>query len=148
MTGRESGRRGVGRDGLDTRIVSAMGVVLGLTASVTLDVTETDTAIAMGSGAVPVLATPRLLALCEEATMAALVGVLEPGCTTVGVGIQFEHISPTPVGGRVVAEARLDKLEGRKLVFNVSARDERGLVAAGRVTRVTVSIEQFMEKTH
>ncbi len=125
-----------------------MGVVLGLAASVTLDVTDTDTAIAMASGAVPVLATPRLLALCEEATMAALVGVLEPGCTTVGVGIQFEHISPTPVGGRVVAEARLDKLEGRKLVFNVSAHDERGLVAAGRVTRVMVSIEQFMEKTH
>jgi len=125
-----------------------MGVVLGLAASVTLDVTDTDTAIAMASGAVPVLATPRLLALCEEATMAALVGVLEPGCTTVGVGIQFEHISPTAVGGRVVAEARLDKLEGRKLVFNVSARDERGLVAAGRVTRVMVSIEQFMEKTH
>ncbi len=119
----------------------------GLTGSVTLDVAEADTAIAMGTGAVDVLATPRLVALCEEATMVALDGVFEEGCASVGVRVQIEHISPTAVGGRVVAEASLDKIEGRRLHFTVSARDERGLVAVGKVTRVTVEVERFMEKT-
>jgi fluoroacetyl-CoA thioesterase len=124
-----------------------MTLVPGLAASASLVVGEADTAIAMRSGAVPVLATPRLLALCEEATMAAMSGALEDGYSTVNVGVQFEHISPTPVGGCVTADARLERVEGRRLVFNVSARDDRGLVAAGRVTRVLVSVEQFMEKT-
>jgi predicted thioesterase len=65
----------------------------------------------------------------------------------VGVRVQIEHISPTPVGGVVTAEAHLDKVEGRRLIFHVSARDERGLVAAGKVTRVAVEIERFMDKT-
>lgn len=123
-----------------------MSLLPGLAASVSLEVTDADTALAMRSGVVPVLATPRLLALCEEATMLATLDKLEEGCSTVNVGVRFEHISPTPVGATVTAEARLDKVEGRRLTFSVSARDERGLVAAGRVTRVLVSTEQFMEK--
>jgi predicted thioesterase len=119
----------------------------GLAATVTLDVTEADTAIAMRTGIVPVLATPRLVALCEEAAMAAVEGSLDDGNSRVGVRVQLEHISPIPIGGRVVAEALLEKVEGRRLVFTVSARDERGLVAAGKVTRVLVTVEHFMEKT-
>jgi predicted thioesterase len=119
----------------------------GLAAKVSLDVSEADTAIAMRTGAVPVLATPRLVALCEEAAIAALDGTLDEGSSSVGVRVQIEHISPIPVGGRVVAEASLDKVEGRRLVFTVSARDERGLVAAGKVTRVIVNVDHFMEKT-
>jgi len=124
-----------------------MRLVPGLTAKVTLEVGDDDTAIALRSGAVPVLATPRLLALCEEATMNAINGSLEEGCSTVGVRVQIEHVSPTAVGGTVTAEAHLDKVEGRKLMFTISAKDERGLVAAGKVTRVVVEIERFMEKT-
>lgn len=108
---------------------------------------DADTALVMGTGAVPVLATPRLIALCEEATMAALAGSLNEGCSTVGVGFQIEHISPCAVGTHIVAEAHLDRIEGRKLLFTVSARDSRGLVAAGKVTRVIVEVERFMEKT-
>ena len=60
--------------------------------------------------------------------------------------VQLEHISPTPIGGVVRAEANLEKVEGRRLVFHVSARDERGLIAAGKVTRVVVDVERFLAK--
>jgi predicted thioesterase len=96
---------------------------------------------------VPVLATPRLIALCEEATLAALDGRVVEGTSCVGVRVQVEHISPTAVGAVVTAEAHLDKIEGRRLVFSVSARDDRGLIAAGKVTRVMVEIDRFLEKT-
>jgi fluoroacetyl-CoA thioesterase len=118
----------------------------GLSATIELTVSEKDTAIAFRSGSVPVLATPRIIALVEEAAVEAVEGHLEQGCSTVGVRVQIEHISPTPVGGVVNAEANLEKVEGRRLIFHVSARDERGLVAAGKVTRVLVNVEQFLEK--
>ncbi len=119
----------------------------GASASVQLKVTDADTAIALGSGEVPVLATPRIVALVEEAAVAAVHPDLEQGSSTVGVRVQIEHISPTPVGGNVTAEATLEKVEGRRLVFHVSARDERGLIAAGKVTRVLIDIERFLDKT-
>lgn len=124
-----------------------MSIRTGLTAVVELTVTDADTASAMGSGAVPVLATPRILALVEEATMRALDGQLGQGNSSVGMRVQLEHIAPTAVGGTVRAEASLEKIEGRKLLFRVSARDDRGLVAAGKVTRVVVDVDRFMEKT-
>lgn len=128
-------------------MVSTVSVRTGLSAVVDLTVTEADTALAMRSGEVPVLATPRILALVEEATLRALDGRLDPGTSTVGMRVQLEHISPTPVGAVVRAEANLEKVEGRRLRFQVSARDERGLVAAGKVTRVVVDVERFMDKT-
>ncbi len=119
---------------------------VGVSATIQLTVGDADTAIAFRSGEVPVLATPRIVALVEEATVAAVHPTLEPGTSTVGVRVQIEHISPTPVGGQVTAEANLEKIEGRRLVFHVSARDERGLVAAGKVTRVLVDVERFLDK--
>lgn len=118
----------------------------GLAATVALDVGDGDLAVAFRSGDVAVLATPRLIALCEEATMAAVAGQVPAGHTTVGMRVQLDHLAPTAVGHRVKAEARLDKIEGRRLTFSVSASDERGLVAAGRVTRVVVDVEKFMDK--
>jgi fluoroacetyl-CoA thioesterase len=119
----------------------------GLSATIELKVSQDDTAIAMRSGSVPVLATPRIVALVEEAAVQAVEAELEPGFSTVGVRVQLEHISPTPVGGLVNAEANLERIEGRRLIFHVSARDERGLVAAGKVTRVVVDVESFLDKT-
>jgi fluoroacetyl-CoA thioesterase len=119
----------------------------GLAASVVLVVRDDDTAVALRSGEVPVLATPRLIALCEEATLEAIHGHVAEGHTTVGMRLQLDHLAPTPVGHEVTADARLDKIEGRRLTFSVSASDERGLVAAGKVTRVVVDVEKFMEKT-
>jgi fluoroacetyl-CoA thioesterase len=118
----------------------------GASATAQLTVTEADTAIAFGSGEVPVLATPRIIALVEQAAVAAVHPSLEPGTSTVGVRVQIEHISPTPVGGSVTAEANLEKVEGRRLIFHVSARDERGLIAAGKITRVLVDVERFLDK--
>ena len=120
----------------------------GLAATVALDVGDDDLAVAFRSGDVPVLATPRLIALVEEASMAAVAGQVPEGHTTVGMRVQLDHLAPTAVGHRVKADARLDKIEGRRLTFSVSASDERGLVAAGRVTRVVVDVEKFMDKCH
>ena len=112
-----------------------------------MEVTVADTALAMGSGSVEVLATPRIVALLEQATCAALAGHLPEGCTTVGMRVQVDHLQPTPVGGTVDAEALLEKIEGRRLTFMVSASDTKGVVAAGRVTRVLVEVDRFMDKT-
>ena len=119
----------------------------GLAAQVDLDVRDGDTAIAHRSGDVPVLATPRLIALCEEASVLAIDGRVPEGHTTVGMRVQLDHLAPTGVGCRVSAEARLDKIEGRRLTFSVSASDDRGLVAAGKVTRVVVDVEKFLDKS-
>lgn len=119
----------------------------GLTGDAKLVVEDTDTAVAFGSGDVAVLATPRVIALCEEATVQALVGRLPEGLTTVGVRVRLDHVMPSGIGAEVVAEAKLEKIEGRKLSFTVSAHEGRCLVAAGKVTRVVVDIEQFLAKT-
>jgi fluoroacetyl-CoA thioesterase len=122
----------------------------GLSASVALTVTKADTALHLRSGDVPVLGTPRLVALCEEASCRALEGRLAPGCTSVGTRVQFDHLVPVPVGATVKADATLEKVEARRLVFTVSvalvARDQASLVAAGRLTRVVVQRAAFLEK--
>jgi fluoroacetyl-CoA thioesterase len=118
----------------------------GLTAKAELTVADADTAIAMLSGEVPVLATPRIVALCEEATVATIQGRLDVGTTSVGMRVQLDHLAPTAVGSRVVAEATLEKVEGRRLVFTVSVSDHCGLVAAGKVSRVIVETERFLDK--
>jgi predicted thioesterase len=118
----------------------------GLRGEVTLVVAQSDTAVDFRSGEVNVLATPRLIALCEEATMNALRGQIPVGYATVGMRVQLDHLQPTAVGGEVVAEAVLDRVEGRRLRFTVSASDRRGLVAAGKVTRVIVELAHFMDK--
>ncbi len=118
----------------------------GLHGSAKLVVGDDDTAIAHHSGDVPVLATPRLIALCEEAAIVALADGLPAGQTTVGMRVQIDHLAPTSVGSSVAAEANLEKVEGRRLTFTVSASDSCGLVAAGKVTRVVVDTDRFLEK--
>ncbi len=123
-----------------------MPVKLGLTAKIELLVAEGDTAEALRSGDVPVLATPRIVALCEEAAVLAVDGQLAPGETTVSMRVQLDHLAPSPLGDTVTATAKLEKVEGRRLKFSVSVTDRRGLVAAGKVTRVVVERDRFMEK--
>jgi fluoroacetyl-CoA thioesterase len=120
----------------------------GLSAEVELTVSDADTAIALHSGSVPVLATPRIIALCEEAAVSAVASCVEAGETTVGMRVQLDHLAPTKVGGVVRAEATLEKVEGRRLVFTCSVNDRQGLVAAGRITRVIVETSRFLEKAH
>ncbi len=118
----------------------------GLHGSAKLVVTHDDTAIALRSGEVEVLATPRLIALVEEAAMTAVGDRLPAGQTTVGMRVQVDHLAPTSVGSSVAAEATLEKVEGRRLTFTVSVTDHGGLVAAGKVTRVIVETERFLDK--
>ncbi len=111
-----------------------------------LEVGPNDTAISLRSGDVPVLGTPRLVALCEEAALQAIAGLIPEGQTTVGMRVQLDHLAPTAVGHNIAAEATLEKVEGRRLTFTVSANDDRGLVAAGKVTRVIVVVDAFLQK--
>lgn len=123
-----------------------MAVHLGLTAKTVLTVGADDTALAAGSGDVPVLATPRIVALAEETAVAAVAAELAAGETTVSNRVQLDHLQPSAVGSVVTATAKLEKVEGRRLLFSVSVSDERGLVAAGKVSRVVVERERFMER--
>ena len=102
-----------------------MGLAAGLRATVRHVVTEADTAIQAGSGDVPVLATPRLLALAEAARVAALESHLGEGMTSVGTGVALEHRRPSPVGTEIEVEAELTELTGRRLVFGFVARHVR-----------------------
>ncbi|MEI7859388.1 MAG: hotdog domain-containing protein [Acidimicrobiales bacterium] len=117
----------------------------GLTARIELVVTEEDTAEAFRSGSVPVLATPRLVALCEEASCLAIEGHLPENGTTVAKRLQFDHLVPVGVGGTVWAEATLDRIEGRRLVFTLSVSESGGLVAAGKLVRVIVDRNSFLD---
>jgi fluoroacetyl-CoA thioesterase len=117
---------------------------VGAAAQLELTVTDADTAQAVGSGDVPVLATPRVLALAEAATVRALARHLATGTTTVGSRIDLEHRAPTPIGRTVTCHARLAKVDGRRLTFEVVVRDGEAVVAQGRVERVLVDRQRFL----
>lgn len=116
----------------------------GLHASFSYTVTDADTAAALESGLVPVLSTPRVLALVERATVQALEGALEDGATTVGARVELEHLLATPVGAPVEVSATLERVEGRRLEFAVEVRDAGRVAAGGRITRVLVDLERFL----
>lgn len=118
----------------------------GLVGAAALTVAEGDTADALGSGDVPVLATPSVVLLAERATVAATAGQLPRDDTTVGYRVQLDHLAPVPIGDEVSAEAVLESVEGRRLTFRVSVKHRDGLVAAGRITRVVVARSRFLGK--
>ncbi|GAA1795534.1 hypothetical protein GCM10009735_29570 [Actinomadura chokoriensis] len=118
----------------------------GLHGQVSIVVGDADTAVAAGSGDVPVLATPRLLALAEAATVEALGDRLGDGRTSVGTRVELEHRAASPVGARVTVEAELEEVDGRRLVFGVRAVDARGVVGIGRIERAVVERERFLAR--
>ena len=118
----------------------------GLTGRVELTVTDADTAQAVGSGDVPVLATPRVLALAEAATVLATARSLPGGITTVGVRAEVTHHAATPVGRTVRAEARLTTVDERRLRFEVTVSEGTQLVADVVVERVVVDRQRFLER--
>jgi len=123
---------------------------VGLRATVRAAVTESDTAVAMGSGDVPVLATPRLLALAEAAAVAAVAPQLDDGLTSVGTSVSLEHRQASPLGAEIVVEAELTEVDGRRLVFGFIARaadtEADVVVGAGTVERVVVDRERFLAR--
>ena len=118
----------------------------GLTYTSRLTVGNENTAIALGSGDMPVLATPAMMALMENAAMLAVAPALEEGDTTVGGHIESSHLSPSSVGAEVSATATLEKVDGRKLYFKIIAHQGDVVIGEGTHLRFIVSREKFLSK--
>ncbi|PSK97423.1 thioesterase superfamily protein [Murinocardiopsis flavida] len=116
----------------------------GLTGEADLLVGAADTAAALGSGEIDVLGTPRVLALAEAATVAALAGRLDGGDTTVGTRVELTHLRATPVGAKVHAAAVLRESAGRRLVFDVVVSSDGAEAARCTIERVVVDRERFL----
>ncbi|GII61825.1 hypothetical protein Skr01_19100 [Sphaerisporangium krabiense] len=121
-----------------------MTIDRGLRAELVFMVERSDTAMRVGSGDVPVLGTPRLLAFAEAATVRAVQDHLAPGQTSVGTKVTLEHRAASPVGAHVEVVAELAEVDGRRLVFEVTARDGRRTVATATIERVVVDRERFL----
>lgn len=120
-------------------------------ATLRFTVTDSDTADAVGSGSLPVLGTPRLLAWCEAATCAAIDPSLAAGQTSVGTRVELEHLAASPVGQEVEVSATAAYVDGRLHRFSVSARHVTAgalgkVVGTGEVTRVVVDADRFLSR--
>ncbi len=118
----------------------------GLSARSDTTVSAQNTAATMGSGDLPVFATPAMVALMEHAAMTAVAAHLPEGSTTVGAEMNVTHIKPSALGAAISATAVLTAVEGRKLTFNVGARDAEGVIGEGVHIRYVVDRERFMSK--
>jgi fluoroacetyl-CoA thioesterase len=123
--------------------------VIGSTGRVALSVDSADTAIAAGSGDVPVLATPRMIALLEAAACEALRGHLSAGHTSVGITVDVRHTRPSPVGAHVIAQAIVTAVDGDRITFEVTAFHDGhpdSIIGGGTHTRVVVDRDQFIQQ--
>lgn len=116
----------------------------GLTHTSRATVTAAHTAIAHGSGDMPVMATPAMVALMENAAMLAVAGHLPDGATTVGGHISSSHLRPSAIGSEVEATAELEKIEGKKLYFKITARQGQTVIGEATHLRFIVDREKFM----
>lgn len=121
-------------------------IEVGLKHTSELTVNESVTAIRMGSGDMPVLATPAMMALMENAAMLAVAAELPEGCTTVGGHIESSHLRPSKIGDKVTATAEVTKVDGKKIEFRVSAYSGDTLLGEGTHLRFIVDRERFMSK--
>lgn len=119
---------------------------IGLTHVSTLAVEQSNTALALGSGDLPVFATPAMTALMENAAMLAVAGELQDAESTVGSMLNISHSKPSPLGEQISATAELIEIDGRKLTFRVSASDSCGVIGEGTHIRYVVNREKFMSK--
>lgn len=111
-----------------------------------LTVSEAVTAMAVGSGDMPVLATPMMMALMENAAMLAVRDELPEGCTTVGGHLESSHLRPSKIGDVVRATAEVTKVDGKKIEFRVSAHSGNSLLGEGTHLRFVVDKEKFISK--
>jgi len=123
-----------------------MSVQPGLTGRADTVVVPENTASAVGSGLVPVFATPYMIALMENSAVNAVNDHLDEGQGTVGTHLDVSHDAATPIGMKVWAEATLKEVDGKRLVFEVAAYDEAGLIGKGRHERFIINVEKFMAK--
>lgn len=120
--------------------------LVGAVGFASLTVRAADTAVALGSGDVPVLGTPRVVALAEAACVAALLDRLSPEQTSVGTRVELEHIGASEVGANIRASASVTSSSGLKLIFEVEVHDGSRLIAEGSITRVVVDRVSFIAK--
>jgi predicted thioesterase len=121
-------------------------IEIGLKHTSELTVTDAVTAIQMGSGDMPVLATPTIMALMENAAMLAVVDELPEGCTTVGGHIESSHLKPSKIGDVVRAVAEVTKVDGKKIFFHVAAYCGDTLLGEGEHLRFIVDREKFLSR--
>ena len=121
-------------------------IEIGLKHTSELQVTDSVTAVVVGSGDMPVLATPMMMALMENAAMLAVKDELPEGCTTVGGHIESSHLRPSKVGDVVRAVAEVTKVEGKKIMFKVSAFSGDILLGEGTHLRFIVERDKFMSR--
>jgi fluoroacetyl-CoA thioesterase len=119
----------------------------GLSAEISITITDADTAAKWGSGLVPVFSTPALVGLMEAAAVKALEGHLPENQTTVGGHIDVHHLAATPVGMKVHARAELTAMDGRKLTFQIEARDEMEKIGEAVHERFVIDREKFIAGT-
>ena len=125
-----------------------MEMTIGMTGKVSTLVQREDTAYEVGSGSLLVYATPCMVALMEGAACEAIAEALPEEKTTVGIELAISHISATPVGMEVYAQAELTKIEKNILTFQVAAFDESGKIGEGTHRRAIVTAQKFLDKTY
>ena len=111
-------------------------------------VTKELTAAAVGSGLLEVYGTPYMIALMEETCHTSVEEYLDEGQGTVGISLNVSHVAATPVGMKVYCESRLVEVDGKRLVFNLKAYDEAGLIGEGEHQRFIIDNERFLAKTN
>lgn len=117
----------------------------GNTATIDFTTDEQATAIELGSGDLPVLGTPKVVALVEEASVAAIAGLISDTETTVGSHIEIDHLAPTPVGDTVAVTASVVAVKGRRVDFEATVTENGTLAAKATHTRFVVNRESFMD---
>lgn len=120
----------------------------GIKGTAEIEVSAAELAVNVGSGSLDVFATPTMIMLMEKAACSCLDDYLENDETTVGTALDVRHISATPLGMKVSAEALLTEINGREFTFNVTASDEAGKIGEGIHKRFLVYGEKFMAKTN
>ena len=123
-----------------------MTLSVGMRGEATLTVGEEQTAAAFGAGGVRVFGTPVMIGLMENAAWRLAQPEMNEGETTVGTLVNVRHLAATPVGGHVVATAELVEIDGRRLVFRVTARDDHQLIGEGTHERARVLLERFLAR--
>jgi len=118
----------------------------GISSKKEMYVTENDTASRLGSGNLDVFATPSMIALMENTSKDVVENILPSGFSTVGTEVSIKHIKATPLGMKVRCEAKLEKVEGKKLLYKVEAWDEKGKIGEGTHTRYIINVKDFMNK--
>ncbi|KAI4446864.1 hypothetical protein C823_001382 [Eubacterium plexicaudatum ASF492] len=121
-------------------------LTVGISKELNRSVTKETTAAALGSGLLDVYATPAMIALMEETCMKSVQEELDEGCGTVGTGLTIHHVSATPVGMNVRCISKLVEVDGRKLVFDVQAFDDAGLIGQGTHERFIIENDKFFKK--